>query len=296
MTTTKVNIELIKPGTPNSLLGRVNVPQTEDVAETLAADVNKKFILETTGATLITVNPGVSFDDNDEVVILDGTITKDISLAWAAGDGNGGLDAGTIASDTWYHVHLIRDDSEGTHDVLFSLNKTTPTVPAGYTKIKRLGCVITDAASEIIPFFQVDNFFQWKTHSEEYFFSGSGNNALDATFNVRVPNDIKCRVFWTIGLRSIDSRSNVFSVRPASLPEHAASVGGQFLARGLELSGVPSSLPSNDWDTWSNSAGFAVMENEDQMTWKFSNSNNTSGSNSINSAVFYTWGYEDLEI
>lgn len=77
--------------------------------------------------------------------------TKTLS-AWAAGTGNGGLDTGAVAANTWYHVHMIRKDSDGSIDYLYSTSVAGPTMPGGYTARRRIGSFKTDGASQIIAF------------------------------------------------------------------------------------------------------------------------------------------------
>lgn len=52
--------------------------------------------------------------------------------AWSAGNNNGGLDTGTIATDEWYYIFAIYNSSTQTADILFSLSPTAPTMPSGY--------------------------------------------------------------------------------------------------------------------------------------------------------------------
>jgi hypothetical protein len=42
-----------------------------------------------------------------DVMSLGSAITK-ITTAWVVGTGNGGIDTGTVAINTWYHVHIIK--------------------------------------------------------------------------------------------------------------------------------------------------------------------------------------------
>lgn len=97
---------------------------------------------------------------NAYIMTLDSVMTKRLDAAWAAGTGNGGLDTGAIANTT-YHVFLIRKDSDGTIDALFSTSVTAPTMPAGYTYKRRIGSIIR-ASAEIIPFSQDGDEFLWK--------------------------------------------------------------------------------------------------------------------------------------
>ncbi|WP_454812189.1 hypothetical protein [Labrys neptuniae] len=87
-------------------------------------------------------------------------ITKGLG-AWTAGTGNGGLDTGSVAATTWYHVHLIRKDSDGSSDVLLSISATAPMMPAGYTARRRIGAIRTNGSSQMMPFVQVGDQFLW---------------------------------------------------------------------------------------------------------------------------------------
>jgi hypothetical protein len=55
------------------------------------------------------------------------------------GTAAGALDTGAIANSTWYHVWLIERVDTGVVDVLFSLSATAPTMPANYTRKRRIG-------------------------------------------------------------------------------------------------------------------------------------------------------------
>lgn len=92
-------------------------------------------------------------------------VTKNLD-AWSSGLGS--LDTGTIAVDTWYHVHLIRKDSDGSINVLLSLSPTAPSMPSGWTARRRIGAICTDGSAQIVPFVQVGDEFQWVTPRASY--------------------------------------------------------------------------------------------------------------------------------
>ncbi|MDO8775674.1 MAG: hypothetical protein Q7K57_44635 [Burkholderiaceae bacterium] len=92
---------------------------------------------------------------------LTGPFTKRLDAAWAAGSGNGGLDAGSIA-DAEYNVWLIRKDSDGSRDVLFSLSATAPTMPTGYTAKRRIRSIFR-ASGAIRLFVQKGDRVYYKT-------------------------------------------------------------------------------------------------------------------------------------
>ncbi len=86
-------------------------------------------------------------------------LTKRLDAAWAVGDGNGGLDTGTIANTT-YHVWLIKRADTGVVDALFSTSATSPTMPdAACTLKRRIGSVIRSGGA-ILAFFQDGDEFQ----------------------------------------------------------------------------------------------------------------------------------------
>ena len=89
------------------------------------------------------------------------TLTKKLSGQWQAGNG-GGLDAGTKAANTTYHLWSIAK-STGTPDALLSTSAVSPLLPKGYMFKRRIGAVITDAAGKIRPYRQIGGWFHWLT-------------------------------------------------------------------------------------------------------------------------------------
>jgi len=87
-------------------------------------------------------------------IILASGITKRLDAAWSVGSGNGGIDTGSKATNSTYHVWLIMRSDTGVEDVLFSLSATAPTMPANYNYKRRIGSILTNGSGNIIPFFQ----------------------------------------------------------------------------------------------------------------------------------------------
>lgn len=94
-------------------------------------------------------------------MVLASSLTKRLDAAWAFGDGNGGLDTGSIA-DTTYHVWLIGRSDTGVIDALFSASATSPTMPANYDQKRRIGA-FTRESSTIVPFTQLGDQFLRQT-------------------------------------------------------------------------------------------------------------------------------------
>jgi hypothetical protein len=117
--------------------------------------------------TLAVVAPGGATSDDAAatavVMVLPGNIVKATTGTWVVGNNQSGLDTGTIAASTWYYVWLIERTDTGVVDVLFSLQPVSPTMPASYTKKRRIGAFATDAGSAIINFVQQGDEFVWVT-------------------------------------------------------------------------------------------------------------------------------------
>lgn len=104
----------------------------------------------TTPASDVLINPGSARDDGDAGnVLLSSSITKRLNAAFSEGNNQGGLDTGTVAADTTYHVFII-GKTDGTADGLFSTSKTNPSLPGGFNFKRRIGTLRTDSGSSII--------------------------------------------------------------------------------------------------------------------------------------------------
>lgn len=113
--------------------------------------------------TVIDIASGAAVsDDGAELMTLSSAITKTTGT-WAAGAGNGGLDTGSVAASTWYHLFLIKRIDTGVVDVLLSTSATSPTLPTNYTKKRRIGAIRTDSSGNILAFVQIGNEFIWST-------------------------------------------------------------------------------------------------------------------------------------
>jgi len=117
--------------------------------------------------TVLDISQGVAVDDTQALAM---TLTVagygKSTAAWAFGSGNGALDTGTIAANTWYHVFLI-GQANGTVDALFSTSVSAPTMPNGFTFKRRLGSVKTNASAQLIPFTQFGDYFWWNSPTND---------------------------------------------------------------------------------------------------------------------------------
>jgi hypothetical protein len=121
-----------------------------------------------TPASVIDIAPGVATDSTNAVAMtLASQVNKNLAATWAAGSNAGGLDTGSKAISTWYHVYLIQNPTTTAVDALFSLSPNAPTLPSGYTSFRRLGSVRTDGSGNIIAFTQLGDTYLWMTPSQD---------------------------------------------------------------------------------------------------------------------------------
>lgn len=113
---------------------------------------------------------------NTANIVLAAPIAKLLTGVWAAGTGNGGRDnaAALVAAQTW-HVFVILNPVSGAVDALFSQSPTAPALPAGFTKFRRIGAIVLDAAATTIrAFSQNGDDFEYKLRSTDYAAASNG--------------------------------------------------------------------------------------------------------------------------
>lgn len=132
---------------------------------------------------------GVCRDDSNTDDMVLSAITKQIDAAWSVGDNAGGLDTGSVTTDTWYHLWVIKRSDTGVVDALFSTSATSPTMPTNYDKKRRIGAVLTDGSSNIIAYLQVGDRFYWDSPVQDYVADNPGTAAI--TITLTVPTGIK---------------------------------------------------------------------------------------------------------
>ena len=120
--------------------------------------------LARTGNTAATVTAGYCRDSLNQVT-MSTSVTTTLTLA---GTGLNGLDTGTIAASTFYAVYMIADvQNRNATGFLISTNATTPLLPQGYSNYERIGWLLTDSSSHVLPFEQAGpagtRIYQWDT-------------------------------------------------------------------------------------------------------------------------------------
>lgn len=107
--------------------------------------------------TRIDVAAGVCADDTNVQMLPLPAGTIDCATT-----GANGLDTGSLANSTWYHVFAI-GKTDGTVARLASTSAGSPTLPSGYTLKRRLGSFRTNGSAQIVAFSQNGDQFLWTT-------------------------------------------------------------------------------------------------------------------------------------
>jgi hypothetical protein len=117
------------------------------------------YTLSNSGNDDITTTAGAARDSTSTVDLVGGAMTKQLDAAWAAGTDAGGRMSAAAIADTTYHFFAIQKDSDESIDYGFDVSPTAPTMPAGYTYFRRLGCILRES-SAIVPFTQLHDYFR----------------------------------------------------------------------------------------------------------------------------------------
>lgn len=125
---------------------------------------------------------------NTENIDIVAPITKRLDAAWAPGSGNGWLDTGTVQPNTTYHAFAIKNPSTGVTDSICSASPVSPNLSAGWTALRRIGAVLTNASGTIRPFLQTGG---WFYHLDEITDSSNVAFGAAANFALTVPKGIK---------------------------------------------------------------------------------------------------------
>lgn len=178
---------------------------------------------------------------NGHRLAIGSAFTKTLS-SWAVGTGNGGLDTGSVAINTWYHTHIIRRDSDGLIDFLHSTSATAPTMPSGYTARRRIGSFRTDGSAQIIAFSQFGDEFLWDAAVIDLDAVAPGATAVTRTLTV--PTGVKVIALFDGGVNqnsvtgfavnfsSLDSSDQASQLASTAALTGIISVGGANLGIG----------------------------------------------------------------
>ncbi|MET4247570.1 hypothetical protein [Bradyrhizobium sp. LA6.7] len=183
-------------------------------------------IISTAGSSIsFNVGPGVATDSTSADVLTNpGTYTK-TNQAWVAGfSGQGSLDTGTIAPNTWYHLFFIKRVDAQYVDFITSLNPAGPALPANYNYYRRIGAMRTDGTGQWRLFIQQGNKFLWAVPTLDDITAVGTTSAL-VTLNVPTGVKVEAEIY---GLGVNTAQSTVWMISSPDQSDTLPSTGGPF--------------------------------------------------------------------
>jgi len=169
-------------------------------------------------ATSLGVAGGVCRDSTNVATITLPSGTIDCTTT-----GANGLDTGALANNTWYHAFAIAK-TDGTVSRLASTSPTSPTMPSGYTLLRRLGSFRTDGSAQILAFSQLGDEFLWSVAVKDANAVSTGGTTA---FNISVTVPTGVQVHW-LGMGGSVSGSTNFAISSFDESDQAVSLASFF--------------------------------------------------------------------
>lgn len=192
--------------------------------------------MSTVGAsTTLTVGAGFAADStNTRLMQLVSAMAKTTS-AWALGTAAGGLDTSTIANSTWYHFYLIQRLDTGVVDVTFSLNATTPALPANYTLYRRIGSMKTNGSGQWTSFTQVNDTFLWAASVVDT--NNIATTAARVNTTLTVPTGVVVTALFRGNVQGISGQNIIYTSLLENDQAPSTGVLADIVASGINSSG-----------------------------------------------------------
>jgi hypothetical protein len=140
----------------------------------------------------IDIAAGSCRDETDviDIRVTAAVTTKRLDAVWAAGSGNGGLDTGTVAANTTYHIYVVMK-ADLTTDFVFTATYGSPTMPSGFVYKRRVASIVRGATT-IRRMFQVgDWYMMWTPVGDHAGASNSANQSFNMALSPAVPTGLK---------------------------------------------------------------------------------------------------------
>jgi hypothetical protein len=184
----------------------------------------------TTPNTKLDVAAGVCADSTNVEMLSVTASTIDCGTV-----GANGLDTGSLASNTWYHVFAI-GKADGTTALLASTSLASAVMPAGYTVKRRIGSFKTDGSAHILAFVQSGDEFRWAASVADVNATNPGTSAVTPALSV--PMGVKVTAFGDVVLQVTSTATTILLSDPAANNEAPMTTTAVLAAPGLTLAAV----------------------------------------------------------
>lgn len=195
--------------------------------------------------TKLDVSAGIAMDSTNVFLINLSATVINFGVTGAAG-----LDTGSIASSTWYHIYAIAK-ADGTASAIASTSASTPNpMPSGYIYKRRIGSVRADVSAHLSTFSQIGDEFLWSVSSVEVSAVALAATAQTKTLSF-VPSGVQVQALFHAFIRD-DSSATVTSCLITALDESDQNPGTFF---DLITPGVASGYGSGSFRRRTNTSG-----------------------------------------
>jgi hypothetical protein len=133
--------------------------------------------------TKLDVSAGIAMDSTNVFLINLSATVINFGVTGAAG-----LDTGSIAASTWYHIYAIAK-ADGTASAIASTSASSPTMPAGYIYKRRIGSARADGSAHLLTFNQLGDQFLWLASTLDI--SAATTSATAALQGLTVPTGVQ---------------------------------------------------------------------------------------------------------
>lgn len=176
-------------------------------------------------STTMTIGAGQAADSASAAYITLASSINKTTGAWAVGSGNGGLDTGTIANNTWYYFYAIRRPDTGVVDVICSTNATSPTLPTNYTQFRYIGAGLTNGSAQWTQFVQDGDTFDWFSSVLDVSSNNPGTSAVTRALTVPPRSGINAKIqSWVTDSASAGGVNNGFIISSLDVEDAAPTL------------------------------------------------------------------------
>lgn len=168
--------------------------------------------MSNSGANLSVAVGACASDDatiaNRVAMSLTSALIGTTAATFVVGNNQPKLDAGAVGNNQTWHVFVIKRVDTGVVDILFSQSATAPTLPANYTKQRRIGAFLTDGAATIRTFTQDGDEFLHLSPLLDVNTTNPGTAAVTAALTV--PSGVKLKAILNVFVDPTTSGTNAF--------------------------------------------------------------------------------------
>lgn len=223
---------------------------------------HKTLAVNTTAVTTLTITADaivLANSSGDEKTVSSVSESLDITTS-----GIGGLDTGSEANSTWYHIWVIAKE-DGTTDALLSASSSSPTLPSGYTFKGYVGAVYNDSSGDLVGMRQVGNLVA--TENGTPLSAGSATTLTSVSLAAMVPataRALKC---------SLSLQDTGGTVRSGNVSSHSTLLHSTLVTNpggATTAVGVPATIPLTTAQTvWYNVGGATGRLTITSYGWEF---------------------------